>query len=156
LVSREIHQEEIRKGVWYVPVAKDAVLPVMSAQHPQREEIMKRGLKKKELEQIFINAQATKWSDVGVSGALPVHAYTRSDAAGAAESWAAYFGKQQEDLMGVGVFGDPGVMQAVMKDAAGIGYNNIVYVYDSKTKKQLKGIRAVPLDLNENGMIDPE
>ncbi len=42
--------------------------------------------------------------------------YTRSDAAGAAETWAKYFGKKQEDIQGVAVFGDPGLALAVKKD----------------------------------------
>lgn len=37
----------------------------------------------------------------------------RSDAAGAAETWAKYFGERQEDLKGIGIFGDPGLAQAI-------------------------------------------
>lgn len=54
------------------------------------------------------------------------------------------------------MFGDPGLAQAVKKDALGIGFNNIGYVYDSKTKKPNPGIVVLPLDLNNNGKIDPE
>jgi phosphate transport system substrate-binding protein len=86
----------------------------------------------------------------------PIHVYTRSDACGAAEVWAKYFGKKQEDLLGSAVFGDPGLALAVKKDAIGIGYNNIGYVYDFKTKKQVPGIRVMPIDLNKNGKIDPD
>lgn len=86
----------------------------------------------------------------------PIHIYTRSDACGAAEIWAKFSGKKQEDLLGSGVFGDPGLALAVKKDPVGIGYNNIGYAYDQKTKKQVSGIRVVPLDLNNNGKIDPD
>lgn len=156
MVSREIHTEEIRKGAWYVPVAKDAVLPVMSANHPQLNEVLTKGLKQKDFENIFVTNRIKKWSEMGINSTLPVHGYTRSDAAGAAESWAHYLGVKQEDLQGIGVFGDPGISQAVMKDVSAIGYNNIVYAYDSKTKMPLKGIRPVSIDLNENGVIDAE
>ena len=53
-------------------------------------------------------------------------------------------------------FGDPGLAQAVKKDPLGIGYNNIGYAYDATTRKQIKGIRVVPVDLNDNGKIDSE
>jgi phosphate transport system substrate-binding protein len=56
----------------------------------------------------------------------------------------------------VGVFGDPGLAQAVKKDPVGIGYNNIGYAYDATTRKQIKGLRVVPLDLNNNGKIDSD
>ena len=56
----------------------------------------------------------------------------------------------------VGVFGDPGLAQAVKKDPLGIGFNNIGYVYDATTKLQVKGLRVVPIDLNNNGKIDAD
>ena len=70
--------------------------------------------------------------------------------------WAKYFGKKQEDLLGVGVFGDPGLAQAVKRDPLGIGFNNIGYAYDAKTKSQVKGLRVVPIDINNNGKIDDD
>ncbi len=45
---------------------------------------------------------------------------------------------------------------AVKKDPLGIGFNNIGYVYDSKTKKQLAGIRVLPIDINNDGKITPD
>ena len=46
--------------------------------------------------------------------------------------------------------------QAVKKDPLGIGYNNIGYVYDATTRQQIKGLKVIPLDLNNNGIIDPD
>jgi phosphate transport system substrate-binding protein len=86
----------------------------------------------------------------------PIHIYTRSDACGAAEMWAKFFGKKQEDLLGVGVFGDPGLAQAIKKDPLGIGFNNIGYAYDATTKRLIKGLKVIPIDLNNNGKIDPD
>ncbi|MGQ0827986.1 MAG: PstS family phosphate ABC transporter substrate-binding protein [Bacteroidota bacterium] len=94
--------------------------------------------------------------EAGFKVPAPLHTYTRSDASGAGESWAKYFGKKQEELQGVGVFGDPGVLQAVKKDPGGIGYNNIGFVYDVKTRKPLPGISVVPIDLNNNGKVDAD
>lgn len=156
LVSRELHSEEVSKGALAIAVAKDAVVPTISGLHPQLKEVLAHGLTKDALEALFVNNNITSWYDVGIKSKLPVHVYTRSDAAGAAESWAAYFGRRQEDLKGVGVFGDPGLAQAVQKDASGIGYNGLLYIYDMHTKRQDYGIFAVPIDLNANGRIDPE
>ncbi len=88
------------------------------------------------------------------AGATSIHVYTRSDACGAGETWAKFLGKKQEDLAGTGVYGDPGLADAVKNDVLGIGYNNIGFVYDSKTKKQIDGIRILPIDLNGDGKVD--
>jgi len=58
--------------------------------------------------------------------------------------------------MGTGVYGDPGLAEAVKKDQLGIGYNNLNYVYDMATGEQISGLRVIPIDLNENGRIDAD
>jgi phosphate transport system substrate-binding protein len=157
LISRDINPEEIKKGAFPVAVTKDAVVPTVSAGNPLLEFILKKGVKKDAFAKLWITGQSKTWGNIlSIKATLPVHVYTPSDAAGAAETWAKYFGRKQEDLQGVGVFGDPGLATAVKKDVSGIGYNNIVYIYDSKTKKQTNGVRAVPIDLNNNGQIDPD
>jgi len=157
MVSREIYPEEVKKGAQGFAVTKDAVVPVVSAQNPVLNEILAIGLKPEVGNEIWISGKSKTWGQAFNSKSkVPIHVYTRSDACGAAEVWAKYFGKKQEDLLGSGVFGDPGLALAVKKDPIGIGFNNIGYVYDFKTKKQIAGIRVVPLDVNRNGKIDPE
>jgi phosphate transport system substrate-binding protein len=157
MVSREIYTEELNKGAFPIAVTKDAVVAVISESNPVLNEILARGLKKDAGNNIWITGKFTTWEQAfGVKSTTPIHIYTRSDACGAAEMWAKYFGKKQEDLLGVGVFGDPGLAQAVKRDPLGIGFNNIGYAYDAKTKQQVKGLRVVPLDINNNGKIDED
>jgi phosphate transport system substrate-binding protein len=155
MVSREIYPEEIKKGAFPIAVTKDAVVAVVSESNPSLQEILAKGLRKDAGNNIWITGKFNTWSQAfGTKTSAPLHVYTRSDACGAAEMWAKFFGKKQEDLLGVGVFGDPGLAQAVKKDPLGIGFNNIGYVYDASTRKQVKGLKVVPLDLNNNGRID--
>jgi len=157
MVSRDINPEEVKKGAFGFAVTKDAVVAVISAQNPALNEILAVGLKPDAGNDIWITGKDKTWGQAFNSKSkTPMHIYTRSDACGAAEVWAKYFGKKQEDLLGSGVFGDPGLALAVKKDPIGIGFNNIGYAYDFNTKKQISGIRVVPIDLNNNGKIDPD
>jgi phosphate transport system substrate-binding protein len=157
LVSREINPEEVKKGAYSIAVTKDAVVPTISASNPNLKDILANGLDRNAAVNVFITGKAKTWGQaIGTKSAVPIRVYTRSDACGAGETWAKYLGKKQEDLLGVGVFGDPGLAQAVSKDPSGIAYNNIGYAYDAKTKKPNPGVRVLPLDINENGKIDPE
>jgi phosphate transport system substrate-binding protein len=157
MVSREINPEELKKGAFPIAVTKDAVVAVVSEQNPLLNDILTKGLKKDAGNNIWITGKVKSWGQAFTGkSSTPIHVYTRSDACGAAEMWAKFYGKKQEDLLGVGVFGDPGLAQAVKKDPLGIGFNNIGYAYDAATKKQVKGIRVVPLDLNNNGKIDAD
>lgn len=157
LVSREINPDELKKGAYAIALSKDAVVPTVSEKNPNIKDILTIGLDREAAVNIFITGKTKTWGQaLGTKSAVPVRIYTRSDACGAAETWAAYLGKKQEDLLGVGVFGDPGLAQAVSKDPSGIAYNNIGYAYDAKTKKPNPGIKVLPLDINNNGKIDPD
>ncbi len=157
MVSREISPDEVKKGAYAIAVSKDAVVATVSAKNPNIKEILANGISRDAAINIFVTGKTKTWGQaVGIKSAVPIRIYTRSDACGAGETWAKYLGKKQEDLLGVGVFGDPGLAEAVKKDPSGIAYNNIGYVYDARTKLPNAGINVVPLDINNNGKIDPE
>jgi phosphate transport system substrate-binding protein len=157
MLSRDIHPSEFEKGAWPIAVVKDAVVAVANRNHPAADTLLKRGLTRSECIDLWSSGRLKVWSDLpGISCDEPIHVYTRSDACGAAETWAKYLGKNQEDLKGIGVFGDPGLAEAVRKDPMGIGYNNVNYAYDAVSRKPMDGLIVIPLDLNENGRIEPE
>jgi len=156
MISRGITQPEIDKGAWFVAVTKDAVVPTINARNPYLYDILARGVTKKTFQDIFINQTITDWNLYYNENLLAnkMNVYTRSDACGAAEMWGEFLGKNQESLAGVGVFGDPGMADAIKNDVFGIGYNNISYVYDMTTRMKRKGMEVIPIDLNTNGSLD--
>lgn len=157
MFSREISDEEKSKGVWWTGLTIDAVVPTISAENPYIEIIKKRGLTKAEFTAIFIDGTIKDWSEIlKTSDKKSLVVYTRADACGAAETWAKYMGGKQESLKGVGIFGDPGIADAVVKDKGGIAFNNTAFAYDIKTGKKRPGIEVIPIDINENGQIAPE
>ncbi len=157
LVSRDLHAQEIEKGAYPVLVANDAVIGTINTEHPNYQLIKERGLTQEELKRIFLGGHYKLWSDIDPRFvAEPLQVYVRSDAAGAAETWAKFFKANQEDLKGIGIFGDPGLAQAIKDNKLAIGFNNINYVYDLKSKKTSAQIAALPIDLNKNGKIDQD
>lgn len=159
MFSRELSDAEKAKGVWWVSLCKDAVLPTMNAKNANLKSLQVRGVKKDEFRGIFVDKTIPTWDALlGTNSKSPkkINVYTRADAAGAADSWAAFFGKKQENLKGIGVSGEPGVADAVRKDINSIGFNNTLFVYDVNTGKKLPGIDVVPIDVNGNGTIDAE
>jgi phosphate transport system substrate-binding protein len=157
MVSRDINPEEIKRGAFSLAVTKDAVVPTVSGTNPNITDILKKGMKRQAFVDLWVTGKIKTWGQAaGLKSNGPVHVYTRSDASGAGETWAKYLGKKQEDLLGVGVFGDPGLAMAIKKDPVGIGFNNIAYVYDSKTKQQTNGVRVIPIDINNNGTVDTD
>jgi phosphate transport system substrate-binding protein len=158
MVSRSVHQEEIDKGAFWVAVAMDAVLPTINANNPYLARIQAQGVPSATFEAIWLG-RITTWGQVIGDDSVtdPIHVYTRSDACGAAEMWAAYIGGyKQEDLQGVGVDADPGLATAVIQDKLGIGYNNLNFAYDANTGEPVAGLAIIPLDINANGQLDAD
>lgn len=158
MVSRSIFPEEVSQGAFGIAVTIDAVVPTINAGNPHLARLQKQGLTRAALESIWLG-QATTWGQVLDDPQITdeIHVYTRSDACGAAETWAAYLGKfKQEDLQGVAVYGDPGLATAVAQDPLGIGYNNLNFAYDMDSGKPVDGLQVLPLDIDEDGQIGAE
>ncbi len=158
MVSRSISPDEEAKGAFWLAVTKDAVVIVVNEKNPVWETLHTQGITKQQLTDIYITEKITTWGQLVGRPEItdPIHVFTRSDAAGAPDTIAKYMGKTQPDLKGVGVFGDPGILDTVIKDPMGIGYNNMGYAYDPKTGLPLTGAQVVPIDVNGNGKVDPE
>lgn len=158
MFSKSVSPEEQAKGAWWIAVAKDAVLPTINSNNPVLNTLKRKGLTRQKLYDIFITGKIKTWGQAtGTSSGADLQAFTRSDACGASDMWAKFLNnKKQEDIVGLGVNGDPGVADAVRKNVEGIGYNNLGFIYDMQSRKIYEGIDVVPLDLNENGMIDPD
>jgi len=152
MVSREVHEDEVKNGAWALTVARDAVFPVINVNNPLYSNLKVRGLKQEEFEQVYVKG-INNWKLI-LGADIQINVFTRSDACGAAEMWAAYCGHNQEDLKGTGVFGDPGMAEAVKNDRLALGFNNLIYLYDIKTGKFNEGIASIPIDIDGNGRID--
>jgi phosphate transport system substrate-binding protein len=158
MVSRDVTSEEESKGAYWVAVTKDAVFPMVNAQNPVLQDLLHKGVRRDTFIDIYITGAVTNWGQVVGRPEVTdeIHVYTRSDAAGAPETWAKYLGKKQEDLLGLGVYGDPGLAEAVVKDPLGIGFNNLGYAYDAATGLPVAGAVVLPIDSNENGVADAD
>ncbi len=157
MVSREVKAEEEAQGAYGVAVTKDGVFPVINAKNPVLADILAKGISQEMFTKIYITAEITTWGQVAGRPEITdeIHLYTRSDAAGAPEMWAKFLGnKKQEDLLGIGVNADPGVLEAVIKDPLGLGYNNLGYAFDLASGKPVAGAVVAPIDVNNNGAAD--
>ena len=157
MISRAITPDEEAQNAYPFPVARDAVFVLVNVENPVLDGLLADGLTQDTLAKIFIAGRITTWGDaVGdPASSDEIHIYTRSDICGAAATWSAYLGGTQDDLLGDGKFGDPGMVQALQKDPLGIGYNNLVYAYGLGDVPP-QGTVILPIDLNANGQADPD
>ena len=159
MISRSIKDEETAQGIFWVSVTKDAVFPIINAENPVAAQILEKGISQETFAKIYITGEITTWGEVVGDPSITdeIHVFTRSDASGAAEQWAKFGGgKAQEDLKGIGVNGEPAILDTVIKDPLGIGYGNLNSIFDLTNGTLVPGIVIPPIDINTNGKADAE
>lgn len=156
MVSRNIDPAEIEKGAFPIRVVKDAVVSTFNKKNPAAAEILSKGVTRQKFKDIFVSGNLTTWGEAVGKPEIKtkIIVYTRSDSCGAAETWANYLSAKQEDLKGVGVYGDPGIADAVSNNPSSIGFNNLNFAFDNSTGKPVGNVFLIPIDLNEDGVID--
>ena len=157
MVSREVYPPELEKGAIPFATTKDAVVITVNTDNPFAAAMKQQGISMEEAYKVWISGEIKTWGELlGTNDKTPIHVYTRSDACGAAETFALWMGKKQEDLQGTAVFGDPGLAQAVQRDKLAIGFNNIGYTYDEKTRKPNEHLFVFPIDADNDGVISDD
>jgi len=157
MVSRDVKKEETEQGAFDIAICKDAVFPTISEKNPAVKELFETGLKKEFLSSIYFEGKSATWGEAVNKPEIKdtINVYTRSDSCGAAEVWAKFIADgKQESLVGIGVSSDPGLVDAVKKDAMGIGFNNLNYAFDAASGKPVAGILVAPIDFDGNGKAD--
>jgi phosphate transport system substrate-binding protein len=159
MISRSIKPEEEAQDIFWVSVTKDAVFPIISDSNPVKDQVLARGISQDIFSKIFITGEIKTWGEVigDPSVTDQINIYTRSDSAGAAEQWAKFAGGQaQDELQGIGINGEPAMVDTVLKDPLGTGYGNLNSVFDLSSGNIVTGIVVPPIDINNNGQAEAE
>ena len=156
IASYELQSEDVKEFQRAVIVTRYVQLPVANSNRPGLQELQSQGITDEKLGQIFFSPDnqpvtASAGKDV------PVDLYVRDRPVCAVKSFAHHFNVDPKTIKGNGVKGDDqDLAEAVKKDANGFSFNNLGFIYDTKTRKVVDNLAIVPLDLNNNGAIDKE
>jgi phosphate transport system substrate-binding protein len=155
-ISREVSRREEEAGLRGFAVARDAVVAIVSEDNPHLRELLSRGCTRQDFAQIWLSRKIKTWGELVADDptSSPIRSYTRADMCGAGEIWGLFLGGLQEDLRGIGVHGESWMVRAVKEDPLGVGYTNLNFAYDALSLEPIRGIRVVPIDLDENGRVD--
>lgn len=157
MISRAIKPEEESQGAFWVAVAKDAVFPIVAANNPFLPDLVSKGISQDSFRKIFVTGEIKTWGEIVGKPEVTdeIHVYTRSDSCGAGEQWALFSGgKAQSDMLGIGVNGEPALVDTVGKDPLGIGYSNLNSTFDASSGGLVPGIVVPPIDIDGNGEAD--
>lgn len=154
IIERPLNKEEINAGLWAVPVAKDALLPIINFENQYIQNLVMSGLSKKQLCDIF-TGKASTWAQLfNKISAYKLHAVVLQDSSGSAEIWAQFIGAGTSALKGENCNSDQGVVEAVLKAPSGIGFCSMIFLFNNRTGLIQKGLYIPPIDFNDNAQAD--
>ena len=156
IVAHPLAPGEIKAGEEVFNVSRFALLPITNVRNIEPKIAFKKGITQEELKKLFfIDPLSVLENDDKKQPQLTV--YTRANQACSSISFANHFGQNFGGIKGKKISGDDQfLIVAVQKDSTGITYNNLGYIYDLTNRTPIKGIKIIPIDINENGKIDKE
>ena len=132
-----------------------AILPVINADHPLADSLLRYGFSKEQLATVYFKSAGLDNHDLDhiATHQQPLHVYSRQ--ACAAVSFAAHLNRDVKDIVHHGntIENDDLLLETVLNDRLGLAFLDLAGMYDLQTRKVKKGIRVVPIDLNNDGVI---
>jgi phosphate transport system substrate-binding protein len=150
---------EIPKGIdtllQIIPVARLGVVPVINSKNPYMADILHKGMTRDMLVELFTSENTKTWGDIyGKSAKDPIKIYIRADSSGAAKVFSKYLWVEPRDFRGNAIEGETRLIDAIKADPLALGFCNFVYTLDSTSKQFARELRVLPIDFNQNGVID--
>lgn len=142
---------ELKDEQAIIAVNTYAQLPIVNSNRPDLQALQQKGFTQQDLKNIFFSSEENKTDALN----NPVTIYKRDKNVCATRSFAENVTGIQKDIYGIAVTGDDrSLSAAVRNDLTGISYNNLGLVYNIQSRKVADSIAVIPIDINENGVID--
>lgn len=129
-----------------------ALLPVANAENPILNDLSRKGLNGKKLENLFFekdDLDAVQESSQKEKYEITI--YSGNNAGSFADIYASHFGYSSSEIRGRKISGDDQfLIHAIQKDNSGITFNNLNYIFDTETRKLKSGLSLIPLDVRKN------
>ncbi len=150
IASHVLRQGDVKEGYNSVTLNRYILLPVVNSSRSDLAALQKKGITTEALRTIFFSAE--KESPITNNEWI---VYKREKPSCSSIAFANYFGNEQKDILGIPVPGDDRDLLSVIKrEPSAISYNSSAVIYDIKTRKVADSVAIVPIDLNNNGIID--
>jgi glycine cleavage system H lipoate-binding protein/ABC-type phosphate transport system substrate-binding protein len=136
---------------WQTILGRDVIVPVMNINNPAREEIMKCGLSAGMLIDIVNGKKVNLASDPAET--IPAR-YYYIEGNSIKGPVASFLGTENLHQSGAGVANVESLLSAIKKDPAAIAFCNLAIVADLEKQVMNEGLAILPIDRNDNGILD--
>jgi ABC-type phosphate transport system substrate-binding protein len=148
---RQQNDDALQTPVTTVSFGKYAVLPIAGKDNALPDELKKKKLNGKRIKELFFEKDILAEDyEPGEKEKYDVTVYSGNDSRSISHSFAGHFGYEASRLKGKKIAGDDIYLNnAVKKDAKGISFNNLNYVFNIESRQLNDGITLLPLDVKK-------
>lgn len=141
--------ENVNQSVSYT--GRYALLPVTNADNPLLNELNRKRLNGKRLENLFFDKDnLDEYSDSSDKQKYDITIYSGTNSNSFAGTFASHFGYSAADIRGRKISGDDiFLINAIQKDNSGVTFNNLSYIFDIDTRGLKNGLALIPLDIKK-------
>lgn len=145
--SNEEGTENVNQIVSYS--GRYALLPVTNANNPLLDELSRKRLNGKRLENLFFDKDnLEEYSNSPDKQKHDITIYSGNNADSFAGAFATHFGYSTIDIRGRRISGDDiFLINAIQKDNSGITFNSLSYIFDIETRGLKSDLVLIPLDI---------
>lgn len=156
MLSRSLNEDE--KGLWPIPVARDAVVAIINVNNPDLQNIMNWGINKEKFQKIYVSGSMNNWKQIyknkNIDEVINVYKLNKNNCA--SHVWADFLETTPDDMKGEAFDTDSRLINALKMDRNGIGFINLAFGYDNYTKYEHSEFKIIPIDFNGNELIDDD
>jgi len=138
---------------WHTVVGRDVIVPVISIMNPALEELRKHGVSAEELRKI-INSPHESWNTFVPASENAFVNYYRVNDENIDASLASFLGTSDFNNAVKEVGNSDAVVEAVRKDIYGLGFCKLSSATDLEKQAIKEGLAILPIDRNNNGILD--
>lgn len=154
IIAHQPTENELQPDQEIVYTGRYALLPVTNKDNPILPAISKKGLNKKEVDNLFFDVLDFDSEEPIQKPKFKANIYSRENQACASTTLATYFGRSSSEIRGKKVFGDDiYLLSAIKKDSIGLTYNNLGYLYDVNSRSLKDGLALLPVDLKKDAKV---
>jgi glycine cleavage system H lipoate-binding protein/ABC-type phosphate transport system substrate-binding protein len=135
-------------------VGRDVLIPVVNSNNPLMKEINLKGISPENLLVYLNSKEGRKWGTLlNDSQSTPANFYFVDDKI-ISEEIAEFLGQTELQIDGIKKENGNELLAAIQKDPYGIGFCKMVNVIDFQNQALIENISLMPIDRNNNGVLD--
>ncbi|MEI6122460.1 MAG: substrate-binding domain-containing protein [Bacteroidota bacterium] len=154
MVSRPLSAAEQAQGLLAIPVAMDAVLPVICFDNNNIQQIMLAGVTKSKLAAAFSGKIKTWGQLLNTKSTDPIEVHKLADSTGTTQTWANFLGVKPSQIIGTTEYSNQSMADVLVTKKFGLGYCSMSVVFDLNTNFTRRNLKVIPIDLNSSGQAD--